>query len=103
MELVPWQFAIQYRKLLTRAHVIAVDLADSKLTIALELGADVALNPNELTGSVDAVLDFVGQDSTLELAARGRGGVVMQVGEGGGRTDFGMYHVPHEAYFTTSI
>jgi D-arabinose 1-dehydrogenase-like Zn-dependent alcohol dehydrogenase len=47
----------------------------------------------------------VGQDSTVELAARTvkRGGVVIQIGEGEGRIDFGMYHVPHEAYFATSI
>ena len=64
------QFAVQYIKLLTKANVIAVDLNDSKLRAALELGADEAMHPNELARSVDAVLDFVGQDSTLELATR---------------------------------
>jgi propanol-preferring alcohol dehydrogenase len=99
------QFAVQYLKLLTKAHVIAVDLADSKLRTAVELGADEALHPNELSGPVDAILDFVGQDSTLELATKvvRKGGIVMQVGEGGGRLAFGMFHVPHETYFTTSI
>ena len=99
------QFAIQYLRLLTSAYVIAVDLDDSKLRAALKLGASEVLPPNELTGPVDAVLDFVGQDSTLELATRvvKKGGIVMQVGEGRGTLAFGMFHVPHETHFTTSI
>jgi propanol-preferring alcohol dehydrogenase len=99
------QFAVQYLRLLTKAHVIAVDLDDSKLRTALGLGANEVLRPSELTGPVDVVLNFVGQDSTLELATRvvKKGGIVMQVGEGGGHLVFGMFHVLHETYFTTSI
>jgi propanol-preferring alcohol dehydrogenase len=99
------QFAIQYLKLLTESQVIAVDLNDSKLQTALELGADEAMHPDELRISADAILDFVGQDSTLKLAADSvkKGGIVVQVGEGGGHVDFGMFAVPHEAHFTTSI
>ena len=99
------QFAIQYLKLLTTAHVVAVDLSEGKLRRALELGADEAVLPKNMTGSARAVLDFVGSDETLELAVRilERGGVVAQIGEAGGKMPFGMGFVPHESFFTTSI
>lgn len=99
------QFAIQYLKLLTRARVIAVDLNERKLRRALDLGADEAVTPENVTRSARAVLDFVGSNETLALAVRilERGGILTQVGEGGGRMSFGMRHVPHESSFTTSI
>jgi len=99
------QFAIQYLKLLTRARVVAVDLNERKLRRALELGADEAVAPEDVTRSARVVLDFVGSDETLALAARilERGGILAQVGEGGGRMPFGMRYVPHESFFTTSI
>ena len=55
--------------------------------------------------TAEAVLDFVGTDETLGLASRAvmRGGVIVQIGEAGGRTPFGMRSVPFEASFTTSI
>jgi propanol-preferring alcohol dehydrogenase len=99
------QFAIQYLKLLTGAHVVAVDLNEGKLRRALELGADEAVLPENMTGSARAVLDFVGSDETLALAVRilERGGILAQVGEAGGKMPFGMGFVPHESFFTTSI
>ncbi len=99
------QFAIQYLKLLTRAHVIAADLSELKLRRAMELGADEAVFPNSIARPAGAVLDFVGSDETLDLAGRivERGGIVAQVGEAGGRIPFGMGFVPHESHFTTSI
>jgi propanol-preferring alcohol dehydrogenase len=99
------QFAIQYLKLLTRAHVIAADLNESKLKRAKELGADEATLPNKITRQARAVLDFVGSDESLALGTRilERTGILMQIGEAGGKTSFGMMSVPHESIFTTSI
>jgi propanol-preferring alcohol dehydrogenase len=99
------QFAIQYLKLLTGAHVVAVDLNEGKLRRALELGADEAVLPENMTGSARVVLDFVGSDETLALGVRilERGGILAQVGEAGGKMPFGMGFVPHESFFTTSI
>jgi len=99
------QFAIQYLKLLTTSHVVAVDLSEGKLRRALELGADEAFLPKNMTGSARAVLDFVGSDETLALAVKilERGGILAQVGEAGGKMSFGMGFLPHESFLTTSI
>ena len=99
------QFAIQYLKLLTDAYVVAVDLKESKLQRATELGADEVEFPTNMTQKTKVVLDFVGSNETLALASRivERGGVVMQIGEAGGSIRFGMGFVPHESCFTTSI
>jgi propanol-preferring alcohol dehydrogenase len=98
------QFAIQYLRLLTDARVIAVDPVDEKRRRASELGADAAISPEELDLPARAVLDFVGSDETLALAARivERAGVVMVVGESGGSLRFGIGLAPWEAVFTTS-
>jgi propanol-preferring alcohol dehydrogenase len=73
-------YAVQFLKLLTSARVIALDNADSRLKKATELGADAVVISNsdaeksvkDITGGrgVDAVLDVVGVDQTLELAAK---------------------------------
>ncbi len=52
------------------------------------------------------VVDIVGSDESLAQAARSveRGGLVVQVGEAGGRLPFGFgTDVPWEATFTTSV
>ena len=61
--------------------------------------------PDEVTARSDVVLDFVGTTASLALAARvvERRGLVMQIGEGGGRLLFGIDATEHEATFTTSI
>jgi propanol-preferring alcohol dehydrogenase len=52
-----------------------------------------------------AVLDLVGSDATMAEAARlvRPTGVVMVVGEAGGRLPFGFGTVPNEAHLTTSL
>lgn len=100
------QFAVQYLKLLTSAKVIAVDISETKRHRALELGADEVAAPEDLlAGSARAVLDFVGSDQSLALAATtvAKSGIVIQIGEAGGQTSFGLGYVPHEAHFTSSI
>jgi propanol-preferring alcohol dehydrogenase len=99
------QFALQYLKLLTDARVVAVDPSHEKRELALELGADEAAAPDEVDVPARAVLDFVGSDSTLALAARlvEPGGIVVQIGAARGQLAFGLGDVPWEARFTTSI
>lgn len=99
------QFAVQFLKLLTDARVVAVDPAEDKRARALALGADETLPPAELDRTAQAVLDFVGTDETMALAARtvDRAGVLVLVGEAGGRVPFGFGAVPYEATLTTSL
>ena len=87
--------AVQILRAVTAAQIVAVDVSAEKRAHALRLGADVALPPEgaaervrELTGGVgaDAVLDLVGAQATVDLAASlPRAGVhVAVVGLGGG-------------------
>jgi alcohol dehydrogenase, propanol-preferring len=87
--------AIQLLKALTPSRVVAVDARRSAVQLALELGADAALASHEATaddvraetgaGGATLVLDFVGVDETVALAAAvlGVGGHVAVVGVGG--------------------
>jgi propanol-preferring alcohol dehydrogenase len=102
------QMAVQLLRVLTSARVIAVDTSADKLTRAKELGADHTVRSEdravehirELTRGLGAelVLDMVGIDSTLKLAA----GVARQCGQltlvglGGGVLPFHFFGVPLE-------
>jgi len=99
------QFAIQFLRLFTKAKVVALDRNEAKLARALELGAVAAAMPAEAPRSSRAVLNFVGSTETLALASQivERGGIVIQIGEAGGKIGFGLGCIPHEAVFTTSI
>lgn len=71
--------AVQILGALTSARLIAVDTSADKLALARELGADDTVEPGEtaaaeireMTGGrgAELVLDNVGADETLELAA----------------------------------
>jgi propanol-preferring alcohol dehydrogenase len=90
--------AVQFLKALTPAQVIVLDLAEDKLALALELGADHGVVANADGASdevkrrtrealgVDFVLDLVGADSTLALASAilRPGGHIALVGIAGG-------------------
>ena len=106
------QFAVQYLRLLTDATVVVADLAATKRALARDLGAHLAVEPDDLEGAAasrhetfDAIIDFVGFDSTLALAVARvrRQGLVVVVGLFGGRTAFGLGAVPHEARLMSSI
>ena len=86
-------------------RVVAVDPDDAKRRRARRLGAHQAAAPGDELPEAHAVLDFVGSDDTLALAARlvRRTGIVMLVGEAGGRLPFGFRAVPHEAHLTTTV
>jgi propanol-preferring alcohol dehydrogenase len=98
------QFAVQWLKLLSDAHVVAVDPVASKRDRAVALGADDATVAGQPIAPARAVLDFVGSDETMRLAADvvEPAGVVMSVGGAGGRLAFGLGAVPYESVFTTS-
>ncbi len=59
--------AIQTAKLLTPAHIIAVDFSDARLDAAKNLGADIVAKPNEnIREIVDSVTSGLGADVVIE-------------------------------------
>jgi len=97
--------AVQILRAITPARVFAVDVREAALELAHESGAELTTlaksdthrtlrAANERVG-MDAVLDFVGSDSTLALAAASlrAGGDLVMVGSGGGRLTVGK-HLP---------
>jgi propanol-preferring alcohol dehydrogenase len=89
-------YGVQFLKLMTATNVFALDIAPERLAIAKGLGADEVLPSNaqaaerilDLTGGrgADAIIDFVGTDATLALAARvsrPQGRIVLVGMEGG--------------------
>lgn len=101
------QYALQYLRLLTDAHVTAVDIADDKLAGAREIGAHDAIHADDVADAppADVVIDFIGNEPTLTNAAAhtAREGMCIVVGLGLGRIPFGFAAVPHEARFMSSV
>lgn len=98
--------AIQVLRALTACEIIALDVDQEKLDLAVQLGAHHALHSTagvaatirELTGEAgaDVVFDFVGSDETLETAracVRVDGSIVI-VGIGGGLLSAGFFSTP---------
>jgi alcohol dehydrogenase, propanol-preferring len=89
--------ALQFIGATSDARVMAVDVEASHLDLARQLGAADGVQGGEGAaervleanggGPVDVVLDFVGSQRTLDLAAHvtGRGGAIVVTGGGGGR------------------
>ena len=99
------QYAIRYLRLLTDAHVTALDLAEDKQATALETGAHAAIGALDGGARFDLVLDFIGAGSTLRIATDSvaRLGTVSVVGLAGGTIPFGFGAVPLEARFVNSV
>jgi propanol-preferring alcohol dehydrogenase len=108
------QFALQFLRLLPRPgrdlFVAVRELDPDRLERAAELRADVgllavepALTLEGLGGPAAAVLDFVGSDDSLAHAAdvAAPGGVVVVIGESGGRLPFSIDRLAPEASLTT--
>ncbi|MGH2900565.1 MAG: zinc-binding dehydrogenase, partial [Solirubrobacteraceae bacterium] len=100
--------AVQLLRELSSARIVAIDMRADARRLATRAGAHVALDADGLksrgvraeTGSAGAnlVLDFVGSDSTVLLAASvlAIGGHVSVVGLGGGTFPLGFGSVPLE-------
>ena len=100
--------AVQLLRELTPARIVAIDMREDARRLALGAGAHAALEATGLepgdvrveTGPAGAalVLDFVGSDSTAQLAASvvAIGGHVSMVGLGGGAFPIGFGSVPFE-------
>ena len=103
--------AMQLAKATTGSKIIAMDIADGKLQIAKQNGADFIINSKkedpvkavkELTGNLgaDAVLDFVNASKTVETdmqILRRRAKVVL-VGLFGGALQLNLVTMPTRAY-----
>jgi alcohol dehydrogenase, propanol-preferring len=109
------QFALQYLRLLPadagQLFVVVAERSAARMERATELGADAVLHDPDsgaataaLRGPADAVLDFVGSDETLALAAEvvAPDGLVMIVGEAGGRLEIGFERPAIEGWVTTT-
>jgi propanol-preferring alcohol dehydrogenase len=109
------QFGLQYLRLLPNVgatlFVVVAERSPARLERAMELGADTALHDPDastalasLAGPAGVVLDFVGSDETLGLAAEvaAPDGLVMIVGEGGGHLEIGFERPAIEAWVTTT-
>ena len=90
------QYAVQLVRELSPADVVVLEPAESRRAAALELGATIALHPEDtavpdLAGSAAAVLDLVGSEQSLALAARlaAPKGEVVVVGLGRGALPVG--------------
>jgi alcohol dehydrogenase, propanol-preferring len=106
--------AVQLLKVLSSAQVVAVDLDDAKLKLAREVGADHAVKSDEgaaeeirkISGGFgcELVVDCVGAQSTVELAARISRplGDIALVGIGGGTLGVSFFSVPQEASVQTT-
>jgi alcohol dehydrogenase, propanol-preferring len=99
--------AVQLLRALTPARVLALDVREASRSLALRFGAHAALDAREagaaeareeLGGGATLVLDFVGTDQTLELAAGMLeiGGHVALVGLGGGSFPMAFGKTPLE-------
>jgi propanol-preferring alcohol dehydrogenase len=109
------QMAIQFLRLLTPAGVVVADLAADKREAALALGADVVVDPGAPDAAerirdathgegAAAVVDLVGTEPTLALAAASLGfkGELVIVGLGNGAVPVSFFGWPPESVVTTS-
>lgn len=108
------QMAVQILAATTGVRIAAVDVSEERVRVAKAMGAEhtVVTGPDaraqvrELNGGrgADVVFDFVGADSTLQLAAglaRPLGRLVL-VGAGEGTIPFGFSAVPQECELVVS-
>lgn len=108
------QMAVQILRAVTSATIVAVDTRKAALELADQNGADrtflsddtTAEKVRELTSGLgaDVVLDFVGVDPTLSMAAemaRQLGDITI-VGIGGGTLPVGFFSVPYEVSIQTT-
>lgn len=100
--------AVQILRALTSAQIIAVDVAEDKLTLAKKVGADATVISNDdapaavmdLTHGqgAEVVLDFVGAEPTMALGAKmaHKAGHFTVVGLAMGTLPFNFFALPYE-------
>jgi propanol-preferring alcohol dehydrogenase len=100
--------AVQILKALSAARVIVLDTKRQALELGLACGADQAIEAGDGAAAevraatnglgADVVLDFVGSDETLAMAARSMRalGDLTLVGVAGGSLDFAFLKIPYE-------
>ena len=108
-------YGVQFVKLMSTARVFALDVATARLDTARSLGADEVMASDALAAErimdltqgrgADAIIDFVGSDATLALAARisrPQGRIVL-VGMEGGTLDVGWGRMATSCEFAISM
>jgi propanol-preferring alcohol dehydrogenase len=97
---------VEFLSVLSGAHIVAVDRDEKALKIAAEKGANLCLPSDENTAKqikdatsglgAMAVLDFVGIDATLAMAAQSlrHMGQIVVIGIGGGVLPFSYNTLP---------
>ena len=108
------QMAVQMLRALAPVRIVAVDLRSDALTAAAAAGAHATVLAGDLSatdlraelgaGCADLVLDFVGTDATLALAAGvvATGGAIVYVGRGGGTLGVRAFVTPFDASVTVT-
>ena len=109
------QMAVQFIRELSGAKIIAVDQDEKALTRAAEIGADLCLisqdnAAEEIQAATDgigamAVIDFVGVDTTIALAAQAarKNGRIVIVGLAGGTFPFRFGALPFGCSMVTTM
>lgn len=105
---------VQILRATTGARIIAVDTRPEALRLAVESGADQTVTAGDTAAAeirdatqglgADVVLDFVGSDITLALAAavvRNMGDITI-VGIGGGTLTTGFFQMPYDVSVQTT-
>ena len=105
---------VQILNAITGANIMAVDQRESALALALDCGADRAFEATDETATqirkatgdkgADVVLDFVGSEDTIAMAAasaRFMGDVTM-VGIAGGSFPFSFFSLAYEVSLQTT-
>lgn len=108
-------YAIQYLRLMSAARVVAVDPIAERRDYAREIGAEIALSPEEATAEAlreltggngaDAVLDFAGTDETLAVGAASAAALGRHVvcGMGAGSLSAGWHSMAAGCQFSLSL
>jgi propanol-preferring alcohol dehydrogenase len=107
------QFALQHLRTVGdgRMRIALVEPDSQRRELGRSLGADIVMPAaadaevaDALGGLASVVFDFVGSDTTLAGAASivAPDGLIMHVGEGGGRLEAGFELIPTEAWITTT-
>ncbi|MFP3915307.1 MAG: NAD(P)-dependent alcohol dehydrogenase [Actinomycetota bacterium] len=108
------QMAVQVLRAMTAATIIAVDTRPAALELAKSDGADLTFLSEESTADdirqatsgrgADVIIDCVGADTTLSMAAAAarQMGDLTIVGIGGGSLDLSFFSVPYEVSIQTT-